>query len=697
MSSSDRRSGSVSVHSGASTPSTSRSRTPSTKRRGVPRVGLARLDVAGPAQAEPVAGRVLLVEVGAGRRRHHEPQAPAHGGARELGSRRRPGGRRPVLDDRAARDGRGRDLLPAHDLPAAAAHDARRPPDVARVVAGRGAVRLVAAEVEDRPGDQSGELGDDVAQEAVGHRLGRAERAEADRDARVERPGPAVAGQLGVRGQGGRDVAGPVDLGDDRDGPLAGVAHDPPQVGGRVGAAGRAPDLGAPAVAGQPRPAPDGDAPALVVAEVQVQGVELVEREDVEVALDVAHPEEVAGHVEHRAAVGEPRPVGDAQPRDRPRAGLPRAALDARRGGAGAGSGRRGRGPRRSRRAAAPRARSRAGGSPRRRGPRPPAPATRRRRAASGPAGTTGQREAGGPPQERGQARGDARGRGPALRAHRDPRPRRQPEGAAVLEVQRRRARDQRRGARGASGAGRGAEAEDGDRGDRPRRPWRGSWRARAGAPRARYRRAAGPGTARRSHAGALESAKYAHLKSARPHPDAQRAQAEPQRERVSGVARGPAGHRGLSARGRRWLSQVAGAGRRAGSRPLRPGAGRSWSARSAATTAARTGGRVRSPCAAATRSTSGDGRRAIRRACGAWGRVGRCGSWWLLGGSGWGRVGRSRIAPGARVVGAAGRRPRVDRARSGWCGRPSVRPAGSREPRPGPDRDVARSGAAVG
>ena len=421
--------------------------------------------MAGPAQAEPVAGRVLLIEVGAGRRRHHEPQAPAHGGARELRSRRRPGGRRPVLDDRAARDGRGRDLLPAHDLPAVAAHDARRPPDVARVVAGRGAVRLVAAEVEDRPGDQSGELGDDVVQEAVGHRLGRAERAEADRDARVERPGPAVAGQLGVRGQGGRDVAGPVDLGDDGDGPLAGVAHDPPQVGGRVGAAGRAPDLGAPAVAGQPRPAPDGDAPALVVAEVQVQGVELVEREDVEVALDVAHPEEVAGHVEHRAAVGEPRPVGDAQPRDRPRAGLPRAALDAcgeelAQGLDAVDEARGGRGAQPHRAPGHPQAVALGAEAHVRQRQRDDAVAGVR------PGRDEGQREAGGPPQERGQARGDARGRGPALRAHRDPRPGRQPKGAAVLEVQRGRARDQRRGARGAGGAGRGAEAEDGDRGD---------------------------------------------------------------------------------------------------------------------------------------------------------------------------------------------------------------------------------------
>ena len=55
----------------------------------------------------------------------------------------------------------------------------------------------------------------------------------------------------------------------------------------------------------------DLDAPALVVGEVQVQHVELQHRDAVEVVEHVVDREEVAGDVEHRAAVGEARLVGD--------------------------------------------------------------------------------------------------------------------------------------------------------------------------------------------------------------------------------------------------------------------------------------------------------------------------------------------------------------------------------------------------
>jgi hypothetical protein len=51
---------------------------------------------------------------------------------------------------------------------------------------------------------------------------------------------------------------------------------------------------------------------------VQVQHVQLVQREDVDVLLDLSHREEVAGDVEHRAAPGEARLVDDPECGDRP-------------------------------------------------------------------------------------------------------------------------------------------------------------------------------------------------------------------------------------------------------------------------------------------------------------------------------------------------------------------------------------------
>ena len=71
----------------------------------------------------------------------------------------------------------------------------------------------------------------------------------------------------------------------------------------------------------------DLDAPALVVGEVQVQHVELVEREQVDVLLHLVDGEEVARDVEHRAAPGEARMIGDAARRDRPRGRLRMLAL----------------------------------------------------------------------------------------------------------------------------------------------------------------------------------------------------------------------------------------------------------------------------------------------------------------------------------------------------------------------------------
>ena len=111
-----------------------------------------------------------------------------------------------------------------------------------------------------------------------------------------------------------------VDLGHDRDEPARRVRDDLAVVVLRV-VSRPAPSTPVPrpptsVSAGQPV---DLDAPALVVGEVQVQVVDLEQRDVVDVALDLVDREEVPGDVEHRAAVGEPRGVLDVDSRDGPR------------------------------------------------------------------------------------------------------------------------------------------------------------------------------------------------------------------------------------------------------------------------------------------------------------------------------------------------------------------------------------------
>ena len=194
------------------------------------------------------------------------------------------------------------------------------------------------------PGRDRGQLTDHVVDEVVRDVLGDAQRAEADVRAGVERRRDPVAVQLRVRGERRVGVARHVDLGDDLQIPRGGVPDDLLVLGLGVVAALPAADLRRAAVRGEPRPGVDGDAPALVVAQVQVQLVDLVEGELVDVALDLVDGEEVPGDVEHRAAVG----VARGCPRwCRPRRATGRAAgvlLDGGRAAAGAGSARRGRG-----------------------------------------------------------------------------------------------------------------------------------------------------------------------------------------------------------------------------------------------------------------------------------------------------------------------------------------------------------------
>lgn len=81
----------------------------------------------------------------------------------------------------------------------------------------------------------------------------------------------------------------------------------------------------------QARPGVDGDAPALVVAEVQMQLVDLVQGELVDVALDLVDGEEVPGDVQHGAPPAVARGVLDRAARDQPGAGLDGVLLDGRR------------------------------------------------------------------------------------------------------------------------------------------------------------------------------------------------------------------------------------------------------------------------------------------------------------------------------------------------------------------------------
>jgi len=126
-------------------------------------------------------------------------------------------------------------------------------------------------------------------------------------------------------------VPGNVDLGHHRDVAVLRVPDDPLVVLLAVEAAAATAHLAAAAVAGQLRPTVDRDPPSLVIGQVQVQDVQLVERDQVDVALDLVDAEEVPGDVEGGAAPGEPRTVHDPHGRDPPGAALDGRVLDLRR------------------------------------------------------------------------------------------------------------------------------------------------------------------------------------------------------------------------------------------------------------------------------------------------------------------------------------------------------------------------------
>src|SRR4029077_822378 len=74
----------------------------------------------------------------------------------------------------------------------------------------------------------------------------------------------------------------------------------------------------------------DGDPPALVVGQVQVEVVDLVAGHLVDVALDLRDGEEVPRDVEHGAPVGQARVVDDRAALDAPRPGRDGRAHDGR-------------------------------------------------------------------------------------------------------------------------------------------------------------------------------------------------------------------------------------------------------------------------------------------------------------------------------------------------------------------------------
>ena len=292
----------------------------------IPFVSVLDLDQPGPVLAERGRFGVLHVEVRVIRRRHQDLVAAR----RRAGDVRVGSAEVPVLGDGRGR-GRGLgDFVPAGDLLAVLGDDRLNLAFERQVVGRRRRMRLVAAEVEVRPGRDRRDFADHVVEELVRDRLAHAERAEADIGAGVQRRRDAVAVQLRVRRQRGVDVSWHVDLGHDGDVPRSRVRHDVLVLLLRVVAARVTVDRGAAAEGGQTRPALDLDAPALVVGQVQVQCVDLVLGDLVDVQLDLVRLEEMPRDVEHRPAAGEARVVEDRAAGDRPRPVLHVLRVDCR-------------------------------------------------------------------------------------------------------------------------------------------------------------------------------------------------------------------------------------------------------------------------------------------------------------------------------------------------------------------------------
>ena len=154
----------------------------------------------------------------------------------------------------------------------------------------------------------------------------------------VRRRGDPVATQLRIGDEGGRCMTGAVDLWHDLDEVFGGIVDDAGVVGCGVVPAVAALDVARAADLGEPRPIGHRQPPTLVVGEMEVEDVDLVQRDQVDVAEHVIDAEEVTGDIEHRPAVLEARPVVDLGSGDCPRAGAHGPSPRRRPGASGAAS-----------------------------------------------------------------------------------------------------------------------------------------------------------------------------------------------------------------------------------------------------------------------------------------------------------------------------------------------------------------------
>ena len=159
-----------------------------------------------------------------------------------------------MLNDRARRELRGADLLPADGLLACRADDLLRPVDEARIACGRHGRGLVAADVQVRPRSQRGKLADDVADEPVRRFAIDAQPGRAHADACVHSGAHAVARELRIGDERRSRVAGKIDLRDNRHVAPLRIRDDGGVLCLRVVAAAPSAHLGAPANGCESRP-----------------------------------------------------------------------------------------------------------------------------------------------------------------------------------------------------------------------------------------------------------------------------------------------------------------------------------------------------------------------------------------------------------------------------------------------------------
>ena len=166
------------------------------------------------------------------------------------------------------------------------------------------AAHLVAADVDERIGEQPRHLAEEVGEELVDLLARRIHRRVVNAVLARESIRTGSAAKLGIRDEPARAVSRQVELGNDANAAVGGVGNDLLDVGLRVVAAPRA-------VLVQLRKEPALDAEALIVAQVQMQHVQLHGRHRIEVPQDhrLRHP--VAYGVDHQPAPWIARAVLD--------------------------------------------------------------------------------------------------------------------------------------------------------------------------------------------------------------------------------------------------------------------------------------------------------------------------------------------------------------------------------------------------